>query len=110
MTIKNCKYEKLKQTIKKQKFLIKVNTILFFIITYILLFAMWIYVGCFCAVYKNTQMHLLKEVLSSFGISFITPLFLKLIPGLFRIPSLKDRSEANRPILYKFSKILQIIL
>ena len=110
LTIKNCKYENIQQTITKQQFLIKVKIILFFVITYILLFAMWIYVGCFCAVYKNTQNHLLKEVLSSFGVSFITPLFINLIPGIFRIPSLKNRSKANRPILYIFSKILQTIL
>ena len=51
---------------KKQLFVIKCKIILFFILTYILLFCIWIYSGCFCAVYKNTQMHLLKDVLSSF--------------------------------------------
>ena len=90
-------------------FYLKLKSIFFFIITYILLFAMWVYVGCFCAVYKNTQMHLLKEVLSSFGISFVTPFFIYLIPGIFRIPSLKDKEKAKRPLLYKLSKILQMI-
>ena len=61
LEIKNCKYENIQEMIQKQKFLIKLKIILFFVITYILLFTMWIYVGCFCAVYKNTQMHLLKE-------------------------------------------------
>ena len=70
---------------------------------------MWVYAGCFCAVYKNTQMHLLKGVLSSFGISFVTPFFIYLIPGIFRIPSLKDKEKTKRPLLYKLSKILQMI-
>ena len=35
------------------------------------LFFMWIYLGCFCAVYKKIQIHLLFDVLSSFGFSFI---------------------------------------
>ena len=91
---------------KKLLFVIKCKIILFFIITYILLFCIWIYSGCFCAVYKNTQMHLLKDVLSSFSLSFITPFFTCLLPGLFRIPSL--RSKSNRKFLFKFSKFLQI--
>ena len=36
---------------------IKRKIIFFFVITYILLFSFWIYLGCFCAVYKNTQKH-----------------------------------------------------
>ena len=86
---------------------IKIKIILFFIITYILLFFFWIYLGCFCAVYENTQIHLLLDVSSSFGISFITPFFKYLLPGIFRIPSLKDKT--NRPLMFKFSKLLQFL-
>ena len=110
LSIKNCKYIKLRKNYKKQIKCIKTKILLFFIITYILLFSCWVYVGCFCAVYKNTQIHLLIEVLSSFGFSFITPLITYLIPGIFRIPSLKDGQKSNKPQLYKFSKILQNLL
>ena len=85
---------------------IKIKIVIFFIITYILTFAFWIYLGCFCAVYKNTQIHLLKEVLSSFFISFISPFFIYLIPGIFRIVSLKKGTN-DKPCLYKMSKFLQ---
>ena len=91
---------------KKILFKIWCKILLFFIITYILLFFFWIYLGCFCAVYKNTQIHLLLDVLSSFGLSFITDIFINLLPGMFRIPSLK---KANRPLMYKFSKLLQLL-
>ena len=87
--------------------MIKCKIALFFIVTYILLFFLWIYLGCFCAVYKNTQIHLLLEVASSFGLSFITPFFLYLLPGMFRISSLKN--EVNRPLMFKFSKFLQFL-
>ena len=92
-----------------EKFLwnIKIKIIIFFIITYILLFFLWIYLGCFCAVYENTQIHLLLDVSLSFGISFITPFFKYLLPGMFRIPSLKDKTE--RRLMLKFSKFLQIL-
>ena len=86
---------------------IKIKMVLFFIITYILLFTLWIYVGCFCAVYKNTQIHLLKEVATSLGVSFLTPFFISLLPGIFRIPSLKKNT--NRIMLFQISKILQFL-
>ena len=92
---------------KKVLKIIKCKIVFFFIITYILLFFFWIYLGCFCAVYKNTQIHLLKEVSSSFATSLITPLFIYLLPGILRIPALRDFKN-NRYIMYKFSKILQI--
>ena len=88
-------------------FSIKCKIIIFFIITYILLFFFWIYLGCFCAIYKNTQVHLFLDVLSSLGISFITPFFKYLLPGIFRIPSLK--SENKRLLMFKLSQLLQLI-
>ena len=100
--IKNTKDKKDKN---KQLCIIKCKVFFFFFVTYILLFFIWLYIGCFCAVYKNTQMHLLKDVLSSFAISFITPFFTCLLPGLLRIPSLQSKS--NRKILYKISNFLQ---
>ena len=101
------KYNKEKIESKKQNELekIKCKIIFFFIINYIILFFYWVYLGCFCVVYKNTQVHLLKEVLSSFSTSLITPFLINIIPGIIRIPALKN----ERSSLYKFSKILQII-
>ena len=100
---------KSKSLLERQKvlFRIKCKIILFFIITYILLFFFWIFLGCFCAVYKHTQIHLLVDVLSSFGLSFISPFLINLIPGIFRIPSLRGKSK--RPYLFKFSQLLQLI-
>jgi uncharacterized Tic20 family protein len=83
---------------------IKLKVLFFYIISYVFILFFWIYLGCFCAVYKNTQVHLLKEVLSSIAISFILPFFIYLIPGIFRIPALKRENIS----LYRFSKILQI--
>ena len=98
---KNIKYN------NKILLIIKCKVAVFFIFTYILLFFIWIYLGCFCAVYKNTQIHLLINVSSSFALSFVTPFFICLLPGLFRIPAL--RSKSKRHLLYKFSKLLQLL-
>ena len=52
----------------------------------------------FCAIYKNTQIHLLKDTLMSFGLSMISPFVIYLLPGLFRIPALSNIKK-NRKFL-----------
>ena len=92
-----------KKIIKKVYNCITIKIIFFFIISYLLSICFWIYLGCFCAVYKNTQIHLLKEVLFSFLISIISPFLYYLLPAIFRIVSFKY----NIIILYKLSKFFQ---
>ena len=104
LNIKKSKEEKKEETAKKEKKKIKIKLILFYTITYILLFFFWIFLGCFCAVYKKTQVHLLIDVASSFALSFITPFGIYLLPGLCRIPAIKKQKK----ILFKISNILQI--
>ena len=101
------KIQKRNKNRRKVLFNIKLKVVLFFIIDYILIFFFWIYLGCFCAVYKNTQIHLLKEVISSFCLSFITPIIINLFPGFFRITSLNK--GVNKPFLYKISQIIQML-
>ena len=103
--IKKSNKENIEKNKKQELKKIKCKIIFFFIINYLLLFFCWIYLGCFCAVYKNTQVHLLKEVLSSFVTSLIMPFLINIFPGMFRIPGLKMKKSC----LYKLSKILQII-
>jgi len=63
----------------------------------------------FCAIYRNTQFHLLKDTLISYVLSLIYPFGFYLLPGLFRIPALSNNNK-NREILYNISKIIQLIL
>ena len=91
---------------KKIVNLSKNKLLLFFIISYVLLLMFWYYVGCFCAIYRNTQIHLIKDSVISFGLSLIYPFFIYIFPGIFRIPSLKNKKD-KRQTMYKFSKILQ---
>ncbi len=62
----------------------------------------------FCAIYVNTQIHLIKDTIISFVLSIISPFFIYLIPGFFRIPTLGKR-KMQREYLYNFSKFLQMI-
>ena len=92
---------------RKLLFKIRCKMIFFFIFTFILLGCFWIYLGCFCAIYKNTQIHLLLDVSLSFGLSFISPLYVYILPTIFRIISLKK--ETNRQLLFKLSKLLEML-
>ena len=88
---------------------IKIKFLLYFIISTIFLIFFWYYLSMFCAIYENTQIHLIKDTLLSFLSSLIEPLGFYFIPGLFRIPSLSKHNK-YRYILYRLSKIIQMII
>ena len=83
-----------------------IKLIFFFILTFLFLLFFWFYLTCFCGIYKNSQIHLITDTLSSFGLSFLYPFILNLFPGIFRIPSIKSK---NRECLFNISKLLQLI-
>ena len=87
---------------------LKIKFILFFIISFVFLDLFWYYLACFCAVYSNTQIHLLKDTILSFCLTLIYPLFINLLPGFFRIRALK-KAKIDQQCLYKTSKIIQLI-
>ena len=101
MTDKEKEIEKLR--VKK---IVTVKILLFYVFSVMLYLFFWYYLGCFCAVYENTKIHLIKDTLLSFLLSLIYPLFINLIPGIFRINALKNNNSA---ILYKISQLLQLI-
>ena len=87
---------------------LKTKFISFFIIIFFCLLVFWYYISCFCAVYKNTQIYLLKDTMISFGLSLLYPFGLNFIPGLIRIPSLQA-AKRNKECMYKLSQIIQLI-
>ena len=101
---KNTNLNKMTKIIKNK---LNIKFALYFIISTILLLCFWYYLSIFCAIYRNTQYHLLKDTMVSFGLSLLTPLGLYLLPGIFRIPSLYNKGS-NRSYLYKLSQFLQI--
>ena len=89
--------------------IIKIKFSLFFIFTPIILFVFWFYVTCFCGIYQNTQIHLIKDTLLSFLTSFIFPFFNSLLPGILRRIALKSKKR-NKKYLYKLSQFIEDIL
>ena len=86
--------------------ILKIKFSFFYVSLFILLGIFWYYVTCFCGIYRNTQMHLIKDSLFSFATSLITPFALYLFPGIFRIYALKNKSKC----LYGFSQFLEIFI
>ena len=80
--------------------------ILYFIISLGFFIFLWYYLSSFCAVYKNSQTYLIKNTLISLVISLIYPFIINILPCIFRIMSLKS---ANKQILYKISKVIQLV-
>ena len=101
---KNINFQKKMKIIHKMK----IKFCFFFIVVFILLLIFWYYIACFGCIYENTQMHLIKDSLLSLGLSSIIPFFKSLIPGIFRIPALRNK-KGNNSCLYKISQIIEFI-
>ncbi len=84
--------------------------------------AFWYYLTCFNALYQNTQVDLIINTSISFGFSCIYPFLINIIPGIFRIDSLKkinrklkekkhinDNDVKDFEYTYNISKCLQIL-
>ena len=109
-SIVELKQEKGKNNIKKKYArilnIIKIKIILFFVLAFIILLFFWYYIACFCGIYVNTQIHLIKDSVISLIVSLIFPFIINLIPGIFRISALKIEKSSGK-YLYKFSFFLE---
>ena len=92
----------------KIKNCITIKFIIFFLLSNLLLLFFWYYISCFCAVYTNTQLILIKDTLISFILSMLYPFALNLLPGTFRIPALRTKDK-NKKLLYKISGFIALI-
>ena len=77
---------------------------IFFAFSLIFLVIFWYYLSSFCAVYKNTQIYLIKTTIISYLLAFINPIFTYLLAGYIRFFSLKNPEEN----FYKLSKFIQL--
>ena len=91
---------------RKKKFTIY-KVYIYFIISFLLLLFFSFYLCCFCFIYENTKIHLIKDTAISFCLDLIYPIFLCLIPGILRIIALKRN---DKRYFYKFSQIIQEII
>ena len=84
---------------------LKIKFALFFIFSFIFLFLFLYYTTCFCGIFVNTQIHLIKDSFIGFALSLITPFGTYLIPSILRITALKAEKK-DKHCLYKLSQII----
>ena len=96
--------ENLNQKVENIKHCLKIKFIFFYLISFLFLFIFWFYVSCFCVVYKNTQIYLIKDTLISFSLSLLYPLGYYLLPAMLRLFSLRNKKSE---CIYKISLLLQ---
>ena len=82
--------------------------LIFFILSILLLLFFWYFISCFCGVYVNTQIIFIKNTLTSFALSMVYPFGINLLPGLFRIPALREKKK-DKKCLYKISRYVAMI-
>ena len=84
---------------------LKIKFICFFLINILFLIFFGLYLSSFCFVYRNTKIYLFKVISTSYAFSFIFPFIIYLIPGIFRISSLREPGKC----FYQISKIIQLL-
>ena len=83
-----------------------IKYIIFFVFSFIFLILFWYYLSAFCAVFKNSQVYLIKNTFISFTIALIYPFLFILLPGFLRFCSLKKKGNE---CIYKISIFMQLL-
>ena len=86
---------------------INIKFLVFFVLGFILMTIYWYFITCFCAVYRNTQIILIKNTLFSFLLSMSYPFGLELLPGMFRINALRAKRQ-NKECMFTIGNILTL--
>ena len=85
---------------------IKLKYTCFYILSILFLSFFWYYLSSFGAVYQNTQIYLIKNILISFAFSMLYPFVINLLPSILRIYSLNNK---DNECIYKLSRIIQLV-
>ena len=93
MDLKYTHLNNLGKQYKKLLFKLKIKFTLFFILTFLFLLFFCYYISCFCGIYINTQIHLLKDSIIGFALSLFDPFWQCLILGILRIYALKNKKK-----------------
>ena len=82
---------------------LKIKFALFFIISFLFLVFFAFYITCFCGVFKNSQIHLIKDFVISFGLSMVYPFCIYILPSVIRFITLNGKKK-DRACLYNLSQ------
>jgi hypothetical protein len=100
--------KKIYEEINKMMRCLKIKLNIFWPLSLLFMLFFWYYIACFCAVFQNTQIILIKDIVLSFILSLIYPFGLSLLPIPFRLISLHNKNK-KRNCLYKLSNYIALI-
>ena len=84
---------------------IKLRIFLYYILSFVFLIIFGFYVLCFCSIFENTQIILVKSTFTSWAISLIYPFAICFITSIFRSWALCCKSKC----LYIVKQLLQLL-
>ena len=84
---------------------IKIRVVIYYILSFAFLAIFGYYILCFCAIFENTQIELVKSTFTSWLISLLYPLVICFITSIFRALSFK----CNNRILYLIKNLMQFL-
>ena len=82
---------------------IKIRILIYYVLTFIFLIVFGYYILCFCAVFENTQIELVKSTINSWLISLLYPFIICFLTSFFRTLALKKRNKC----LYAIKQIME---
>ena len=100
--------KKIYEEINKMIRCLKIKLNIFWPLSLLFMLFFWYYIACFCAVFHNTQIILIKDIILSFVLSLIYPFGLSLLPIPLRLISLRNGNK-KRNWLYKLSNYIALI-
>ena len=84
---------------------IKIRVTIYYILSLAFLAIFGYYILCFCAIFENTQIQLIKSTFTSWLISLIYPLIICLVTSIFRKLAFKFKNR----ILYAIKQLMQFL-
>ena len=80
----------------------KIN--IYFILSFVFVLVFGYYIACFCAIFENTQIDLIKAMFTSWGLSLLYPFGIYLVGSIFRRIA---RAKKVR-LLFRISRIIEM--
>ena len=84
---------------------INIKLYIFFAFTFLFFIFYWYIISVFCGVYRNTQIHFIKDSIISFSICLVYPFVLYFISSSLRVLSLRD-SKKRCKYIYSLSDMI----
>ena len=84
---------------------IKLRILIYYLLSFIFLIIFGYYVACFCTIFENTQIELIKAMFTSWALSLVYPFFICFVTSITRILALRCKKKC----IYRINQLLQFI-